>query len=192
VFTGDPVEGDGAKERLKFAVSGIAYLALAVFALTVTVDEWGRGGSAGGGASGGSGGAGSGEQEATGTVLQWPAGRWIVAAVGLAVIAVAVYVIKHHVVDRSFVDRLRVGDGHWSVRLGQLGYGARSVAYGIIGVFLVQAAAAYDPEEAKGLSGTLQELSGRGWGQAVLWFVALGLLAYGLYCFAESYYRRSA
>lgn len=187
VFTGDPVEGDEAQERIKFGASGLAYLVVAISALTATVREW----SSDGGAPQGGGGQGS-QQRATDTVLDWPAGRWIVGVVGLVVIAAAVYVLKHYAIDKAFAKRLRVAADHWSIRLGQFGYGARAVVYAVIGVFVVQAALAYDASEAKGLSASLQELSGKGWGQAVLWFVAIGFIAYGLYCFAESYYRRSA
>lgn len=186
VFTGDPVEGDGAKERVKFGVSALIYGALAVFSLSATINEW----DAGTGESGGEGGSGS--QSITSTVFEWPAGRWLVGLAGLALIGGAAFVVKYHVIDKTFAERLRVARDHWAVRLGQVGYGARCVVVAIVGVFVVQTAVSYDPSEAKGLSESLKELSGGGLGQAVLWFVALGLIAYGLYCFAESYYRRAA
>ncbi|WP_331226421.1 DUF1206 domain-containing protein [Mycobacterium asiaticum] len=39
------------------------------------------------------------------------------------------------------------------------------------------------------MSGLLAELAGQGWGQVVLWLIAVGLFAYGLFSFAEARYR---
>lgn len=186
---GDPVEGDEASDRAKYAVKGVLYLALAFGALSATIANWTQ---SGGGGGGGGGQGSGGQQQATATVLEWPAGRWIVMAAGLAVIAYAVYMVKKHVIDEDFVQRLRVGTDSWVARFGQFGYAARSVIYGVIGYFLIQAGLTYEPGATKGMSGALQELSGKGWGQLVLWGVAFGLVAFGLYSIAEAKYRRAA
>ena len=47
----------------------------------------------------------------------------------------------------------------WATRSGRLGYAARGVVFGVIGVFLVQAALQSDPDEARGLGGALQALA---------------------------------
>ena len=83
---GDPVEGEDPQHRAKFAVLGIFYLTLAVAAATATVANW----TGSSGDSQGGGGNAS-KQKATGFVLDWPTGRWIVVAVGLVVIGFAVY-----------------------------------------------------------------------------------------------------
>jgi hypothetical protein len=184
---GDPVEGDEPLDRAKYAAKGIVYGALAVVTLVATASNWG--GSEPG--SSGSGGESSSER-ATSTVLEWPAGRWLVALAGLGVIAAAGYIVKIHVVEQRYLERMSVAAHSWIAQFGRLGYGARAVAYGIIGWFLVRAGLTFDPDEAKGLSEALEELAGRGWGQAVLWVVATGLLAYGLFTVAEARYRRAA
>jgi hypothetical protein len=180
VLTGDPVEGDDATDRVKYAVKGALYLGLAVSALSITLANWGKGSGGGGGRTGAS---------TTATVFDWPAGRWIVAIGGALLIAYALYTVKEHVVDHRFAEWL---DGpEWLVPLGRIGYAARAVVYVTVGGFLVQAAAAYDATEAKGISGALRELSGEWWGRLVLWAVAVGLVAFGVFLMAQARYRRA-
>jgi hypothetical protein len=188
-FVGDPVEGDDAKDRIRFAAKGLLYLGVAVVSLTATIDTWG-GSSPSGGTGGGSG--DQQQQEATATVLEWPGGRWLVMAAGLGLIGYGAYMIKRHTIDARFLDRLDVGSSSWIAPLGRFGYGARSVVFALIGWFLFQAGLDYRPDESKGISGSLKELAGEGWGQAALWVVAIGLLSYGLFNLAEARHRRAA
>ncbi len=74
---------------------------------------------------------------------------------------------------------------------GRVGYLARAVVFAVIGVFFVVAAVQHDPNESKGISGSIQELTEHSWGPAVLWGVAIGLVLFGLFCLAESRYRRA-
>jgi hypothetical protein len=67
---------------------------------------------------------------------------------------------------------------------------ARGVVFGIIGVFLIQAALNSNASQARGLSGALRALEQQSYGQWVLGVVALGLVAYGLYMFVLARYRR--
>jgi Domain of Unknown Function (DUF1206) len=185
---GDPVEGSEASDRAEFALKGVAYLSLAVGALSATIANWSGGSGGSGGGSSGS----SGNQQATATVLEWPAGQWIVVAVGLGVIGYAFYTLKKHVLDEAFLQRLYVSGNEWVTKLGRFGYAARSVIFLVIGYFLVQAGLAHEAGKTKGLSGALQEISGKGWGQWLLFAVAAGLLAYGLFSLVEAKYRRDA
>lgn len=182
---GDPVEGDDASDRAEYAIKGVVYAALAVGALSATVSNW----SGNGGSGGGSG--DSQNQQATATVLEWPAGQWIVTAVGLGIIGYAIYMFKKHVMDEEFLQRLSTSR-EWVEKLGRAGYAARSVIFLVIGYFLVQAGLTHESGKTKGLSGALQEISGKGWGQLLLLAVAVGLLAYGLFSLVEAKYRRAA
>ncbi len=158
---GDPVEGDEPTKRIKFAALGVVYAAFAVTALSVTIANWtGHAASAGGSSGGGD----QASQKAASTVLDWPAGQWLVALGGIVLIGFALWSIKHHVIDQSFTKRLEKGDGTWVARLGQAGYAARALVYIVIGWFFVQAAITYDPNQAKGLSGALPGARGKGLG----------------------------
>lgn len=188
---GDPVEGDEAKDRAKFAGKGVVYLGTAISALSILLAQWGVSSGSGGGT-----GDGQTQQQATAVVLGWPGGPWIVGIAGLAVIAAGLYQMREHTWHKKFMQRLNRIEMSPSVRrgverAGQSGYAARGIVLAIVGIFLVVAAIQHDPNEAVGLSGALQALAARGWGQLVLWVVALGLFFYGCFCFAEAKYRRA-
>ena len=74
--------------------------------------------------------------------------------------------------------------------VGIIGLLARAVVFCLIGLFLVRAAWEYDPKQARGLDGALLELAQRPYGGFLLGAVAVGLLAYALYCFVQARYRR--
>jgi len=66
------------------------------------------------------------------------------------------------------------------------------VVFAIVGLFLVIAALRHNAGEAKGLGGALAKLTHQPYGHPLLGLVALGLVAYGAYSFAEARYRRIA
>lgn len=179
---GDP-DGDSAARaalvRASYAVRAIVYAGLALLTWQVLL---GRSTS---GSSGGS-------QQATAVVLAWPGGRWLVGLVGAVVIGVGLYQGRK-AISGSFMDDLALrGEAarrRSSIeRLGRAGYASRTVVYCMIGAFLIQAARQFDPQQARGLDGALQELAQQPWGTATLLLVALGLVAYGAYCLAVAPY----
>lgn len=180
-ISGDPVEEDDGFHRASRAVKAAIYAGFAVtFAGAAT---------AGGSSSESSGGDRT--QETTSTVFDWPAGRWLVVAAGLAVIGYAGYLVVHHAVQRSFAERLTCAADSTVVTLGRVGYGLRSLAYALVGVLLVQAGLSGQEERARGLTGALDEVAGAAWGRLLLVAVGIGFLAYGAYCVAEARFRRA-
>jgi len=133
-------------------------------------------------------------KEWTATVFTFPFGRLLVGLGGLCVIGFGLWQCY-----KAFTARFRK---KWkrhemseharslAIRAGQVGLTARGVVFGIIGIFLIQAALRARPEEARGLSGALHALEQQPYGPYVLGAVALGLVAYGLYMFVEARYRR--
>jgi Domain of Unknown Function (DUF1206) len=185
---GDPVEGSEPKDRIKYAVVGFVYLSLAITTLGITIANW-----TGSGDSGGTGESGDeGSQKAASALFDWAAGRWLVGIGGVAVIGYAIYNFYKQVINKEFTERLDPGDDSWVVRLGLIGYTAQSLVYAVVGYFFLQAAIAFESRTAKGPSGALIELANEGWGQSLLWVIAIGLFAYGVFCIAEAKYRKAA
>jgi hypothetical protein len=185
---GDPVEGSEPKDRVKYAVLGFLYLSFAITTLGITIANWTGSGDADG--SGETGDEGS--QQAASQLFDAPAGRWLVVILGLGLIGYAGYNFFKQVVRKTFTERLDAADDSWVVRLGLVGYTAQSLVYAIIGYFFVQAAIAFESRTAKGPSGALIELADTAWGKVLLWVIAIGLFAYGLFCMTEAKYRKAA
>jgi hypothetical protein len=148
--------------------------------------------------SGPGGGGGSGgdrqEQTLTARVLGWPAGRWLVGAIGVAVIAGGAYTLYRGVAQK-FEKKLDTTEmdpplGPAVSVLGTVGMAARGFVFGLAGYLVVRAALDYNPQEAVGLDGTLKTLAQQPFGEVLLLMAAVGLVAYGLYSFAEARYRQ--
>ena len=71
------------------------------------------------------------------------------------------------------------------ITLGRLGNAALGVVFLIVGFFLVIAAVKHHLGDAKGLDAALVELLKLPFGPWLLGVVAQGLLAYGVYSFAN-------
>lgn len=186
---GDPVEGDEAKDRAEYLLKAVIYGALTFTAAKITIDNWSASGD---GATAGQSSGDSQQQEAASTLFDWPGGVWIVGLLGVVLVAVALYQAYKHVVKARFMERLAPpSQTAGTIKgFGRFGYAARSVVLLVSGIFFVVAAVQHDPNESKGISGALQELADRDWGRIILWATALGLFVFGLYCLAESRYRR--
>jgi fumarate reductase subunit D len=179
---GSPKE-HGAKEavlRTSWAVRGLIYASFA--ALTVRILT----GSGGGGQGG--------EQELTARLLALPLGVPLVVLVGLAVVASGLYQ-GYKGATRKFREdldtaRMSRAEDQAVTRLGMVGLLARGVVFILVGVFFIQAALAFDPNQARGVDGALAQLAGTPVGPWLLGLVALGLLAYAALCLAQARYAR--
>jgi Domain of Unknown Function (DUF1206) len=133
-------------------------------------------------------------QDATAGLLAKPAGQWLVAIAGLAVIALGAGMIIYGA-RKSFERRLMLGrmsrrTRRVAVRLGQSGYIAKGVAFGIAGILLFQAATTRNPARSRGLDAALRALRDQPYGEFLLVVVAVGVAAFGVYCFFQSRYRK--
>jgi hypothetical protein len=143
--------------------------------------------------SGSSSGSGSGDQqqqEFTAKLLSLPAGQVLVGIAAAIVIGVAIGQIRKGL-KKSFLDDLNMhelphGTQQWVRRLGVSGYIAKGVVIGIIGVLLGIAAFQHDSQEAGGLDRALKTLAAQPFGTVALLVVAIGLAAFGVYCFAAA------
>jgi hypothetical protein len=140
------------------------------------------------------GGTSSNEQKTTAGVFEWPAGRYLVGAAGLAFLAAAAFNGWRAVTCR-FNKKLKTGEmgdaeEAAATGVGVLGHLARGVVFGLVGVFLVRAAWNFNAKDARGLDGALLEVAQAPWGGALLTAVSAGLFAYALYCLVQARYRR--
>jgi hypothetical protein len=164
--------------RLWYFARGLFYAFLCYTAVSVLAGE------------GGSSGA---EKQQAEAVFDWPAGRWIVGALGLGLAGWGLGSV-YRALSRNFKDdlhteRMSETARRWTTRAGVVGYLARAVVFLITGGFLVKAAAEYDADEAIGLDGALQKLAHQSYGPLLLGVVAAGLVAYGLFYFVRAAYR---
>lgn len=127
-------------------------------------------------------------------LLAEPYGKALVALAGLAVIVIAGFVVRRGV-KKEFLEDLDLSTANTATRnamtkLGQVGYVAVGVAYGIAGLLVVIAALRSDPNKATGLDTALKTLSAQPYGDLLLILVAAGLAAYGVYSLFDARYRR--
>ncbi len=146
-------------------------------------------------ASGGKGQSNSEQASMTADILAKPAGQVLVVVAGLAVMGAAGYLILKGL-RKKFLKDLNFSGASASTRrlterLGQAGYVAQGVSYGIVGLLIVVAAVRHDPEQATGLDTALATLAEQPYGTALLLLVALGLACFGVYCFLDARFRRA-
>lgn len=141
------------------------------------------------------GGGGSSEQEssATARVLELPAGQLIVAAIGAAIVGGGGYLLYRGIAQKfeKHLDESQMSPAvGWLVGVvGTIGMAARGLVFALVGLLVIKAAKDFDPEEARGLDGTLHLIAQRTYGQVLLGLAAFGVMCFGLYSLAEARYR---
>jgi hypothetical protein len=133
-------------------------------------------------------------QNTTKNLMDSAGGRWLVGLIGLVVVGVGIGLCWYGLTKR-FEKRLNTAQMSPTVRkatrrLGMFGYSAKGVAYGIVGVLVLAAGVTYDAKKASGLDGALKTLASHGWGVWLLALIALGFVAFGIYCFFQARYRK--
>jgi hypothetical protein len=138
----------------------------------------------------GSGGGGGGTDSTTAKLMDLPGGQLIVGAVGLAIIGYG-----GSLVYRGWTEKFREHldaqgqagkDGSVYVLMGKIGYIAKGVAIAIVGGLFCYAAITHDAKKSGGLDQALQTVLEQPFGQVLLTAIALGIAAYGVFCFARA------
>jgi hypothetical protein len=182
IFDADQ-QGTGAKAvtaRLGQAISGAIYggLAYSVFSLIDAlgdlrhVDDEAK------------------TRAAIASLLALPAGDLLVIAAGLFVAGCGVGNIVQ-ALTRDFCQHLDCSHGmaRTAALLGKVGYLARGIVFIPVGGFLALAGLHARSSEAKGTAAALDWLAARPFGDLLLAFTALGLIAFGAYGFVEARFR---
>lgn len=176
----------GIATRGAFLVSALVHAGLAVWAVRVLL------GQATGGAGGSAEGA-SGAQSWSRTLLAQPWGQWLLGAVGLAILGYAAVEFRR-AAARSYEKHMRRDlngrTRHWAGVVARLGLSARGIVFLVIGGFVLYAAWTANPDQARGLEGTLDTLASQPFGSWLMGLVAVGLACYGLFQLVKARYRR--
>jgi hypothetical protein len=125
-------------------------------------------------------------------VMGLPGGRLLVGAIGLVVIGVGAY----HVYKgwtKKFLEQIDISSASPSARrgitrVGQVGYPAKGVSLVLVGALFAWAAITFDPKKAAGLDSALRTVLDAPFGRILLTLIALGLVAFGVFCFARARY----
>jgi formate hydrogenlyase subunit 3/multisubunit Na+/H+ antiporter MnhD subunit len=182
VFLGHDVEEPGAREKMSKRLTSLGkaalYGILCAVAVSILIGEKGNGNE---------------EEDATKGILGWPGGRWIVAAIAVAIAAAALWNF-YRAVSGQYKDSLKKEEMsaaalRWTTRIAFAGLMARAVVFGIVSWFFFNAAADYNANKARGLDGALRKLTDAPYGKWLLGIVAAGLFAYGLFCLIQAKYR---
>jgi hypothetical protein len=173
-------DAKGVVKRLDHVLNGLFHAALAF--------------SAGQLALGSGGGGGGSPDDWTATLMSQPLGRWLAVVAGAVIFGAGLYQF-YKAYRADFRDELKshemsLREKRWTTHAGRLGYAARGAVFGVIGVFLIQAALQTDPGAARGLGGALGTLARQPFGPYILGTVAVGLAAYGVFMFVTARYRR--
>ena len=172
-------DAEGVAKRLGYVGSGVVYAGLALFAVRLLLGE-----------GGGSGGAAS----WTAKLMCQPFGVWLVGLAGVLGVGIGGYQL-YKAWKVEFRDELKMGElrgdsARWAIGVSRFGIAARGGVFALVGVFLIVAAVQADPQEARGIDGVLDTLRSQPYGPYLLGLAALGLVAYGVYCFVNARYRR--
>jgi hypothetical protein len=163
-------------KRLEHAADGIAYVTVAWSAVAFAV------------------GAGQSSRASTigitRTLLALPAGELLVVLAGGAVAAVGGFSIWSGV-TRDFLVDLARRPGRALVVMGVIGFVARGVAFGLVGLLFVLAAATHRSAESTGVDGALHWLQRQPAGQYALAVISLGLVFFGVYLMLRARHLRA-
>jgi Domain of Unknown Function (DUF1206) len=175
-----PEKSDDKFERLAALGSGVTYALICAIAVSILLGS-------------GSSSSGSPKKPAAG-VLGWPGGTWIVGLAGAVLCGVALYQLYRGLTQDflkdSKTEEMSPAVRKWIMWIGTFGHLARTVVFGLVGIFLIKAAVEYDPNKAVGLDGALAKLANHSYGEWLLGVVAAGLIAFAIYSLSDARYRR--
>lgn len=176
-------EGGDAKKKAVLGIGGclakaVVYAALAYTALSYAV---------------GSGSSSSNQQQQTTQgVFGLPGGRILVGIGALVVIGIGIYQAAKGI-RKDFLKQIDTSEASSTrmqiiERSGQIGYLAKGVAFVVVGGLLGYAAITFDADKATGLGGAMRTILAAPFGQWLLTLVALGFIAFAVFCFFRARY----
>lgn len=141
----------------------------------------------------GSGSSDKNSQDVTAKALDWPGGQWIVGIAGAAVTAAGIWIAVRALL-RKFEKHLKMAEMSRTTRqvvvfFGVFGGTARGIVFATAGGFAIAAAVRHKPGEAKGMDDTLRTFAGTPAGPWLLALIAVGLITFGVFSWANARWR---
>ncbi|WP_334123764.1 DUF1206 domain-containing protein [Glutamicibacter sp.] len=167
------------RDRLKFSGTGIVFLAVGFtftrFALGDPSDS------------------GETATSLSGELMKSVAGRVALIVFGAVLLVMAGYYI-YKGVSKKFLDDLHGSSRNEissAIRYsGMIGYPAKGLVLGALGLLFIVSTLQGDPEEASGIDGALKAVRDQTFGSVALAIIAAGLIVYALYLFLRARYDR--
>jgi hypothetical protein len=127
-------------------------------------------------------------------VLRWPGGWLLLGLLALVLFGIACFLLAQ-AVRQDFREPLDESSMSPAVRtamivLGTVGFLGRAGLFALVGWFVARAAIEDDPSNGQGVDGSARALANNAGGAALLWVLAVALVAFALYQLIESKYRR--
>jgi hypothetical protein len=173
-----PESGD-AKDKAFDRIKALS-LAVVYFAFALTAFGFARGS-----------GRSSSEQNAsfTARLMESTIGKIALIVGALIIIGVGAY-HAHKGISRNFTDDLKGNTGQAVRGLGLVGYVAKGLSIGVIGVLMILAVFQSQPDKASGLDGAIKTLGAQPFGAVLLVVAGVGIIVYGLYSFVMARYAK--
>lgn len=164
----------GSVTRAAHGLSGAAHVLLGVAALSLALGSSSTAGDS------------AGAQGTTSWLLGFPGGAVAVRLLGVVLLALGLSQIIAAVKLR-FLRQLdpRAAQQAWVHWVGRLGYMARGIVFGLVGIFFWRAGSSANPQDAGGMGEALAALPG--WSQTA---VAAGLALFGIFSIVQAIHRR--
>jgi hypothetical protein len=166
-------------QRVAFAGSGLLYLGMAAWTISLAL-----------GAGGAPGGSDRTARQWTEWVLGHPYGAALVMIGGFALLITA-GVLLFRVIKPGFRGSvgLRRDAPAFLSTLGRYGLICRGLVFAEVGGFLIYAAATFNSRQAKGMEGAFRTIKQLDYGYILLALTALGFIAFGLFDLGKALYR---
>jgi hypothetical protein len=175
----DPTDKDEGFEKQANRVKSIA-LAVVYCGLAISAIKF----ASGGGQSSGQQNAGMSAQ-----LMQSGWGKAVLIIVGIIVIIIGGYHI-YKGATKKFLEDLKVSGGSVITPLGMTGYIAKGADFAGAGILVIVATLTADPAKASGIDAAVKTLGQAPFGKILLLIAALGIAAYGAYCFVMARFAR--
>lgn len=173
------LHGTGAKgliARAGLCITGAIHAGLAVSAARQAI------GSSGGGSD-------SVKTLASWVLQQEPWGKWVLIVIGAATVGAGIY-YGYKGFNEKYKRHMRQSPRSQALDPAiKFGLVAHGVVIAIIGFFLIGAGWTADPSQAGGLGQAFEAVRAQPFGRILLGALAIGLVGFAIYCFAEARYR---